>query len=280
LTHFLSKTPIHTLLKIPTLRKKMAYIPFAGGVGGPRIGLSPLPDDKPWFEFDEDESVQLELRSRLLDADQSCCQFLPGSEPAVREVVSHIAEWLRKERGQHIPEWEGLFGISKRIQDDLCIMHEDRLVAASVCFPTGWNLDDKLGKGSIDIHEGVSEPEFRAVLKTKMDALNESLLWRLNWFVYPDTFLRHDFQNPLLGPNPPPVTRENAGSRLFIRYERQTLRRFPETGAVLFTIRVYIDPLRTLKEEHPEHIQDFVTAYTKYKADGSWVKPMFDYLEM
>ena len=39
------------------------------------------------------------------------------------------------------------------------------------------------------------------------------------------------------------ITAENAGSRVFLRVERQTLRRLPVSGAVLFGIRVHVYPL-------------------------------------
>jgi hypothetical protein len=39
------------------------------------------------------------------------------------------------------------------------------------------------------------------------------------------------------------ITEQNAGDRLYLRVERQTLRRLPITGAVLFGIRVHVYPL-------------------------------------
>ena len=39
------------------------------------------------------------------------------------------------------------------------------------------------------------------------------------------------------------VTAENAGQTLYTRCERETLMRFPETKAILFTIRTYVRPL-------------------------------------
>ena len=36
---------------------------------------------------------------------------------------------------------------------------------------------------------------------------------------------------------------EDTASDLFLRVERQTIRKLPETGAVLFTIRICVDPL-------------------------------------
>jgi hypothetical protein len=46
----------------------------------------------------------------------------------------------------------------------------------------------------------------------------------------------------------PEVGDPATGDRLFLRVERETIRRFPVTGAVLFTIRTYIRPLRHLVE--------------------------------
>jgi hypothetical protein len=46
------------------------------------------------------------------------------------------------------------------------------------------------------------------------------------------------------------VTPENAGEALFVRSERQTLRRLPETGAILFTIGVHVAPLGSLSGEN------------------------------
>ena len=44
------------------------------------------------------------------------------------------------------------------------------------------------------------------------------------------------------------VNAENAGERLYTRSERETLSRFPKTGAILFSIRTYIRPLQTFKQ--------------------------------
>ncbi len=44
------------------------------------------------------------------------------------------------------------------------------------------------------------------------------------------------------------ISAENAGERLFTRSERETLSRFPKTGAILFSIRTYIRPLQTFKQ--------------------------------
>ncbi len=50
-----------------------------------------------------------------------------------------------------------------------------------------------------------------------------------------------------------PITAENAGTRLQTRCERETLSRFPKTGAILFTIRTHMRKLETFKGK-PEKV--------------------------
>ena len=85
-----------------------------------------------------------------------------------------------------------------------------------------------------------------------MDAARElrtgEIYGRTNAFVMPSDDLRYM-------PAEPPeeryahVTAENAGSALFVRCERETLRRLPQSGAIVFTIGVYRTPLESLSEE-------------------------------
>ena len=66
----------------------------------------------------------------------------------------------------------------------------------------------------------------------------ERSFWRLGWGVL-DT---DDWYTPTDGtaaPRPPAPTPDE----LFLRVERKTLRRFPSTNVVLFTIRTYVTPI-------------------------------------
>jgi hypothetical protein len=53
-------------------------------------------------------------------------------------------------------------------------------------------------------------------------------------------------------PRPPLPTPDRASDALFVRVERETLRRFPRTECVLFTIRTYIRPLGHLDDRPDE----------------------------
>jgi hypothetical protein len=54
----------------------------------------------------------------------------------------------------------------------------------------------------------------------------------------------HETGEGRFGPGP-------VAKNVYLRLERQTLRKLPESGDILFTIRIYIDPLSAL-ETHPE----------------------------
>ena len=51
-----------------------------------------------------------------------------------------------------------------------------------------------------------------------------------------------------------------AAEILHVRCERQTLRRLPRTGAVVFTIRVWVNPLREIAAD-PERLARFAQAW-------------------
>ena len=63
------------------------------------------------------------------------------------------------------------------------------------------------------------------------------------------------------------VTPENARETLFIRSERQTLRRLPETGAILFTIGVYVSPLRELSQANTRRLANAIATLIDGEGD-------------
>lgn len=124
----------------------------------------------------------------------------------------------------------------------LLVPRNGRLVVGggSVCFPNRWDLRSKLGRTLAETHAPV--PRLNAQLGRQLDRLLARLepergFWRLGWGIIdtPDWFA-------------PP--RSASGARpgtplgeLHLRVERETIRRFPATGAVLFTIRTHLTAL-------------------------------------
>lgn len=143
---------------------------------------------------------------------------------------------------------------ARLIQEDLCLMSPDGngtylLSAGSVCFPLRWELTDKFGQPMADIHHAV--PGYDEKLAAPSDRYMVGLKahkpsWRCNWSIVdaPDLYLK---QRRFKEGEDSAVTADNAGSKLWIRSERQTLRKLPRSGDVLFTIRTYIRPLSVLE---------------------------------
>ena len=203
---------------------------------------------------------------------------LPGSEAACREGLDQLAGFLPErfpERFERVgselvnrvsgDRWtvEGdvldPLGIAGHlVQEDLCILQqvdgELRLTAGVLCFPNRWRLSDKLGRPIMAIHEPV--PSYAERLGKPVDRFIGMLapdrpVWRLNWSLTSDPTL---FQPVGHGrrETDPDITPQNAGRRIFLRVERQTLRRLPRTGAVLFTIRTHQRPLKSLADRPQE----------------------------
>ena len=59
---------------------------------------------------------------------------------------------------------------------------------------------------------------------------------------------------------------DGSGRGFFVRCERQTLRRLPDTAGVLFTIRIHLSPLGALAG-HPRALAEFDRAWGEAPAD-------------
>jgi hypothetical protein len=248
------------------------YLPFAHGPYRMTMGLMALkPAD--WIEIDSRYASEIALRKRLLDERRSdVLAALPGSDAACHEVLGQLAgflperfperfertgsELVNRQTGERwtvdgdVPDPLEIAG--RLVQEDLCILQEVggelRLTAGVLCFPNRWRLADKLGRPMQAIHAPV--PSYAERLGKPVDRFigmlaPERPVWRLNWSLTDDPAL---FQPVGHGrrDTDPGITRENAGVRITLRVERQTLRRLPRTGAVLFTIRTHQRPLEAL----------------------------------
>ena len=67
---------------------------------------------------------------------------------------------------------------------------------------------------------------------------------RRNWSIHDDPSLRQDGTKPTRGKTQTNITPDNAGEQLWLRVERQTLRKLEKTGAILFTIRIHLRKLK------------------------------------
>ena len=98
-----------------------------------------------------------------------------------------------------------------------------------------------------DIHAPV--PGFAGQMGDRVARIFDHLqpnepVWRLNWSLHDDPTL--PLPGPTEGPRFDGVEGDRLIARAFLRVERQTLMKLPRSGAILFTIKTYIDPLPAL----------------------------------
>jgi hypothetical protein len=218
-----------------------ALLPRARGGGPLKIGLAVLTESE-WLQPEPD----LALRNATFDAHPESVQLTCEAEAPGAELAA-----LRRVGG-------GLEAAARSAWEDMCLLTRRadeatyRLVGAAVAFPTDWRIGDKLGQSVIALHtpihgyaEQLANPVDQFMAKLKPGRI----YGRCNWFVSPTSDLRW------IADGPPEqefahVTADNAGETLFVRCERQTLRKLPETGAIVFTIGVYRAPLGSLSREN------------------------------
>ena len=251
------------------------------------MGLLPL-NLKNWIEIDRNLSNELsEKRFLLLTRHEDVFATLSEAMPGACEVLTLLTEHLTKrfpqiykatDRKLHNLVTDEFWSFpsepmhplelaGRLIQEDLCLLgwnaHKRNyiLTGASVCFPTRWVLAEKLGQSLERIHHPV--PGYEDQLADKVIKFFDRLkvgrpAWRLNWSLMNDPALFQPRGHGRLERDTT-ITTQNAGEKLWIRIERQTLRRLPRTRDILFGIRVYVYPLKTLATR-PERAAQLATA--------------------
>jgi hypothetical protein len=232
-----------------------------------RMGTRSLREEQ-WLTYDSLARSEIALRRRLLlEQRQHVFACTPFADGPAQEVADLVGEWHSAYRPHDVAlpdadEGHPLARVGSSIQEDLCVMvHHDgawRLEGAMLCFPSLWILQEKVGLPTALVHAPV--PFYAEELSQKVDRLfgrmtAEKMIWRRNVSVWPALILWapcHTLDPSLIAVPPS----DAATPPLWIRSERQTLRRLPETGAILFTIRVQTVPVAVLAHE-PSRARDF-----------------------
>ncbi|MCH9673602.1 MAG: DUF3445 domain-containing protein [Gammaproteobacteria bacterium] len=227
-----------------------------------RIGLRPLADED-WIAPQSDFDAQLRAREAILSTQDDVIIATEGSIDAQAELLALVADHVTRYLPAHYTRegdsihvhatgrrWplscadpSALRVLAALIPDDVCILSPNSsgqyiMTAAAVCFPTRWKLRPKMGRTLMDIHGPV--PEYASRIGAAMDRLFESLaverpLWRTNWSLLDSPAL---FQ-PVRPDRPgQALTSSTIGASVWLRSERQTLRRLPRTQDIVFTIRI------------------------------------------
>ncbi len=218
-----------------------ALLPRARGGGQLRMGLARLSEET-WLQPDPDLAARAEAFA---------------SYPEGIQLTRHAGE-----PGRELAAMLGVEGAlpeaAGNAHEDMCLLQRFageehyRLIGAAVDWPTDWSPADKLGLPLRALHAPIAgyEEQLATGVDRFMATLRAGAIYgRCNWFIAPtgerrwiaEGDPRDQFAH---------VTACNAGDTLWVRSERQTLRRLPQTGAIVFTIGVYVAPLGSLGAEN------------------------------
>jgi Haem-dependent oxidative N-demethylase, alpha subunit-like len=239
------------------------YLPFLDGPPGIAPGLKPIAPEA-WLLPDTEAAAWLAPKRDLMRTRRSEVFAAQEAEAEMAEAATAVLAVAGPAAG----DWPTpLEAAASTVSDDLCLMVRDteglwRLKAASLCAPTFWRLEDKIGQPLAGLHAPVpgGDPGLAARISRIFDGLQQGrVLERFNWTVQAGSERFTPGSGPLKGLA---TTTPDAAALdvLHLRVERQTIQKLPETGALLFTIRIVIDPLCAALLT-PRHVEAFTAAW-------------------
>lgn len=225
-----------------------------------------------WLQRDDAFGAQMALRDHLIaERREAVHAMADGARPAAEELLALVLDQLDgvpgyarragalvRPDGVRVPlDGPPLIVAGRLVQEDLVILQkadgedEHRLSAAILCFPSSWTLAQKFGMPLGRIHAPV--PAYDEAVAKRVQRLFDAIrpgapLMRANLIAYAHA----ELHNPL-----PEFHRHapDAGAARYLRSERQTLLRLPETRAVVFSIHVYQLLLDSLGDEDRARLQ-------------------------
>lgn len=299
-------------------------LPYRAFRHGPKynvtMGLRAIPF-RDWIELDNHfPRYHGDKARRLRERGDQCVATLPGARDAARELLDELAAYLParypslyRRTGTRLENlWSGesfdldaleedpMTTCARLVQDDLAIMMERPdgqyyLVAGAILLAGFWRLQDKVGMPLSEIHTSGDVPQYKEKLERGM--MNffrrlkcDELYARNNYFVQVDDDLAWSWS---IGPEdgaPGSISwdtaeKDRAVAHHHFRSERQSLRRLPRTGAVVFTIRTYFHPVTEIAQEDyvPGRLASAVRSWggdvRRYKGADKYAGVLLEYLD-
>ncbi len=239
----------------PTLfETRPPYRPFLAGPPAFKTGLKKLTLDQ-WLRPDPELEAGRAHGAAMLDERfDDVFRAEPGSETAQAEALALIETAL----GEAAPETgePDLARARRLVSDDLVLMAKSgedwRCIALALCQPTFFSAAHAFQKTLDGLHVPVprGSPQLAGAIGMIFDRLAPGAVFeRFNWTIQCGG-ARYTPDGAPLRERAAALGREKAARELHLRVERQTVRALPETDAVLFTIRIALDPLsEALRDE-------------------------------
>ena len=244
-----------------------------------RLGTFPV-EISNWLLRDSEFDLTVQLKKKLLAARRNEVVGLQqGGDEVAQEAAQLVSSWAGVELASR--GIDALVEASLLVADDLAVLQPVKshdgseqllLNAAVVCCPSRWMLSEKMGHNMLAIHEPVAKyaDHVGAAVDTYFQRLTvEKPVWRSNWIIqdHPALFQPQIPSGPLV----------KTPDELWIRMERQTLRRLPKTGGILFTIRGYQQPLPEYLSRSKQIAQDTRTLVERLPEDVAQYKSVLKY---
>lgn len=276
------------------------YAPFLDPYTARTPGLFPLAPDA-WTEQDAAYAPQMALKDRLVArlgrdaADAVSSQGAALAEEACAMLTAHLLadaegyraapEGLQRPDGVIVSLQDPVLALGRMAQEDWLLLAPvpgagrtaaTRLVAGSLCFPSHWRLQDKIGLTLDHVHDPV--PGYQQALDPRVNRVigalrPESPVQRVNWLATDVAGLAQYGA----------IDMRNLGGPFYLRCERQTLRRLPETGGVIFGVKTYLTPIAKLDAETRQGFADALRGVSgpmrSYKGGADFVNAVIGALE-
>ncbi|OQE25407.1 hypothetical protein PENSTE_c006G03986 [Penicillium steckii] len=301
--------------------KPIPYRPFRYG---PKyfitLGLRSMKWDE-WIELDNHYlKYHADKRKRIEERREKCfgtapeamdgaielleelCAYLPERYPSMFEktatgIINKVTNETFNITQRPLPE-DPMATAARLVQDDLALMFERPdgeyyLLAGAILLAGFWRLSDKFGMRLSEIHTSGDVPQYREKLEKGMMNFFRRLkpeepVLRNNYFIQVDDSLPWSHS---IGPEDAETVSWNTAEKNkaienhFFRSERQSLRRLPKSGAVVFTIRTYFEPITEIVKEPyvPGRLASAVRSWgddvSTYKGKQKYEEVLLEYLD-
>lgn len=246
----------------------IVHAPWADGPPDFAIGLRPIGVDA-WLEGGEADPAA--RKDPLFAAHRDLVWAeTEGSRSGQAEILALVEASGAAPAPR--PDLPPLYAAARAVPDDLCLMERRddawRLTALSLCAGTFFTANEVIGKPLAGLHAPV--PGFGERLLARVTRIFNALrpdqvLERRNWTVMAGDQL-HAPDGAAVRARIADIAPDEAAEALFVRVERQTLRRLPTTGGLVFSIRVWRHALAALDAD-PERRAAFARAWRGASAD-------------
>ena len=226
-------------MRVSLKARKPPHLPFLQGIPKFDPGLKPIPLDQ-WLTPDTEAAPW--LRDKTLIMKMMRANVVGGDldGAAADEVLALVLNATGDTPSQAFPT--ALEEAASLVSDDFCILEAERpgdwrLTAGVLCAPTYWTLPERIGLDLAGLHGPVpgGDPGLSARIARVFTGLKPDIvLERFNWTV--------QTSEKRYTPDRPGIVGKTSED-LHLRVERQTIRKLSGTGALLFTIRISVDPL-------------------------------------